>query len=336
MAISFASLNDIEFSSNFQLLTIIADGQSSVTFSLSTNGTVIFANTYTPNANGYVYIYDLHKLLDEAIDQAHASFTFKVGQTSKDVTVIRCNTLVDIPASDFINKYFLSPLMATRRTSRYRKECLSLIADTSTSIDAFVTYYKNGSLNTITKHLDDVTGFATIDASPSRFFNEQEGQLVSYRITAGPRSQDFDVVTYNPDAVSVIYRNSFHVFDTFHFNGLIATEFEHTRSNAVVGGQLVNYDIKQTKLFKANTGVIPFGMEVLPYEVCRSMELYLLEDDSFGDEIVITDAEIKSDNAPDTINDFTITYRRANSFTTKIKTPKAVKLFDSTFDGTFN
>lgn len=336
MAISFDALNDIEFSSNLQLLTIIAEGQASVSFSISTNGTSIFSNTYIPNANGYIFVYDLHKIIDEAISQSHATFSFKAGSISKNVTVIRCNTLVDIPAAEFIQKHFLTPLMSTRRTSLYRKECLSLIAGTTTSVDALVTYFKNGVLNTIAKHLTDVTDFSTIDVSPSLFFDEHEGQLVSYRIIAGKRTQDYDVVPNNPDAVSVIYRNSFHTFDTFHFNGLLATEFEHTRSNAVVGGRLMTYDIKQTKLYKANTGVIPYGMSVLPYELCRSMEIYLLEEDSFGDEIVIADAECKSDNAPDTLEDFTITYRRADSFTTKIKTPNPVKLFDSSFDGTFN
>ena len=322
------------FSSALRVIAISSN--TTVVFNISCNDTVLFSNIYTPDESNNVYVYNIDKIICDAITGTHASFVFSVGGVEKNVLVVRCNTLVDIPASEFIKKHFLTPLMSTRSTSFYRKECLSLIAETSTSVDALVTYFKNGELNTITKHLTDVTNFSTIDVSPSLFLDEHKGQLVHYCIKAGQRTQEYDVVPNNPDAISVIYRNSFHAFDTFHFNGLITTEFEHTRSNAVVGGRLMPYDIKQTQLFKANTGVIPSGMEVLPYELCRSMEIYLLEDDTFGDEITITDVEIKHENAPNTLADFAITYRRADSFTTKIKTPKPVKLFDSSFDGSFN
>lgn len=142
---------------------------------------------------------------------------------------------------------------------------------------------------------------------------------------------------YNPDAVGVVYRNAFNAYDTFYFNGMLASEWEHTRSTAVVGGRLSVYDIKAIQLFKANTGPIPYGCEVLPYELCRSREVALLDADGrITDDIIITDADIKADNAPDTINDFVITYRIADQIGYKINTPKSVKLFDDTFDGSFN
>lgn len=343
MALSFyTTLDDVMFSSELSRLILAADGgETSASFTLISGTGELFSNTYTPDENGRIYIYDLNKIIDDAITEVHGEFTFTVGTVTKTITVVRCNTRVDIGAADFVNSHFLTPCQHARATSRYRRELLTLLslADEAVEVTATAYYYTEGatSLAKAVKTLASVSGAATIDVSPAQFINEALGRLVGYTVNAGNRSQRYDVVSHNPDAVGVIYRNSFHAWDTFHFGGMLATEWEHTRSSAVVGGRLRAYDIEQIQLFKAYTGPIPYGNEVLPYELCRSMELYQLEaSGDIGDEIIVTEAEIKSDNAPDTINDFIVTYRLADSFTTKIRTPKAVNLFDHTFDETFN
>lgn len=340
MAVFRSQLDNIMFTSSLTTLVINANnGESKIEFSIVKGSTTLFANSYTPDANGNVYIYDLHKLINSYIPDVYDSFTLKANTSSTSVTFIRCNTLVNIPASEFIQKYFLSPCLKARNTSRYRSEYVNILdlSGNDIPVKASAAYFLDGKLTTLDFDLETIQGFAHIDVSPSQFVMPSMGKLVYYIISAGDRQMKYNVVSHNPDVVGVKYRNTFNAWDTFYFTGLLATEFEHTRSTAVVGGRLVAYNIETVQSFKVNTGPLPFGSEVLPYELCRSMELHMLdlEGNSIG-ELVIIEDEIKSDNAPDSINDFIVTYRFADPFTTKINTPKSVKLFDDTFDGSFN
>lgn len=341
MAVTFISqLDNIMFTSSLQRLVINANnGESNIAFSIVKGSTTLFSNSYTPDANGNVYIYDLHKLINSYIPEVYDTLTLRANATSASVTFIRCNTLVNTSASDFINNYFLSPCLKTRQTSRYRFEYINILdlSGNDVAVKASATYFLNGELSTLDFDLETINGFAQIDVSPSQFVRPAMGKLVFYIISAGNRQMKYNVINHNPDAVGVKYRNTFNAWDTFYFSGLLVSEFEHTRSTAIVGGVLTTYNIDSVQSFKANTGPLPYGTETLPYELCRSMEIHMidLEGNSVG-ELVITDDEIKSDNAPDTINDFEVTYRFADSFTTKINTPKSVKLFDNSFDDSFN
>lgn len=339
MAINFVTqIDDVMFSSALRTLEISAGEETAVTFTIMQGEQVLFANTYTPATAGTVKVYDINKILEDHIPESHAIFSFVVADDTKECVVIRANTLVDIGAKEFIDNYFLSPCLTVRNTSRYRKECLSLLslsADAVT-VEAEATYYKDGLFSTAEIQLQDVTGFATIDVSPSLFINPSRGKLVYYTVKAGSRLKRYEIVNHIPDAVGVIYRNSFNAWDTFYFTGLLASEIEHKRTNAVVGGRLIAYDVEEIKKFKANTGPIRYGCESLPEELCRSLSTFLIDlEGNSGDEIVITEAELKNDNAPDTIADFVVTYRLADTITSIIRTPHKINIFDSSFDETF-
>ena len=342
MAISFITqLDDVMFSSALQRLAINAnEGETSVTFTLKHNTSVIFSNTYTPDANGNVYIYDLNKLLDNAIIESHGSFTFVAGDVSASLVVVRCNILLSLSASSFIDEFFLSPCVNGRRiTSRYRHEIINILdlSGMDVAVTATANYYLDGKLSSHDFDLETVKGFASVNVSSAQFVMPSLGRLVAYTIKAGNHSMTYEMANHNPDEAGVVYRNCFNAYETFYFSGLFATEIGHTRSTATIGGKITTYDIVPEHLQKVNTGPIPYGNEILCYDLCNSMELYLLDDDgNFGDEIVITDADIKSDNAPDSISDFVVTWKLSDRLSTKITTPKKVKLFDSTFDDTFN
>lgn len=331
-------IDKVMFTSALKMIVIKATTETEVAFSIKQNDDVIFTNKYTPDESGHVYVWDIHVLLNNAIgENVHDTFTFAVANNSFTTIAVKCDIIIGEAATDFINNHFLSPCFHARQTAPYCREMVNILALEEVAVTATAAYYKDEVLSTETIALQSVSGFATIDVSPSLFIAPQKGKLVSYTITAGERNQTYTMQSHNPDAVGVAYRNAFNVYDTFYFNGMLASEWEHTRSTAIVGGRLSVYDIKAIQLFKANTGPIPYGCEVLPYELCRSREVALLDADGrITDDIIITDADIKADNAPDTINDFIITYRIADQIGYKVNTPKSVKLFDDTFDGSFN
>ena len=331
-------IDKVMFTSALKMIVIKATTETEVAFSIKQNDDVIFTNKYTPDESGHVYVWDIHVLLNNAIgENVHDTFTFAVANNSFTTIAVKCDIIIGESATDFINNHFLSPCFHARPTAPYCREMVNILALEEVAVTAKAGYYNNGVLSTEVFELQTVSGFATIDASPSQFINPKNGKLVVYTIIAGEREQSYNMCNYNPDAVGVVYRNAFNVYDTFYFNGMLASEWEHTRSTAIVGGRLSVYDIKAIQLFKANTGPIPYGCEVLPYELCRSREVALLDADGrITDDIVITETDIKSDNAPNTINDFVITYRIADQIGCKINTPKRITLFDDTFDGSFN
>jgi hypothetical protein len=84
------------------------------------------------------------------------------------------------------------------------------------------------------------------------------------------------------------------------------------------------------------TGPVRNGLEVKAYDLARSLYVFLMNaDGSAGDEIVITDCDIKYTNEDNEIPDFTFTYRLAERYTDKIATVRPPRVFDATFDEQF-
>ena len=76
-------------------------------------------------------------------------------------------------------------------------------------------------------------------------------------------------------------------------------------------------------------------MHSLIYDLTRSHKVGIFDNNEYRD-IVITETDVKTDNADDTIADFCITWRYASQFAHRIITPKTTNIFDDTFDATFN
>lgn len=339
MAIRFATqVDNIMFSSALRVVAVATEGETSVLFSISHAGIVIFYNTYIPDDSGMVHIYDIDRILDNYITDVHATFTLSVADETLTIVVFKCSTQVDIPATEFVENYFLTP--HTRKTTTlYRDEGLSIYNPTDEAVDVIATcdYYNNGEMSQQTQTVGSApSGLSAFEVSPALFVSPKLGQLMGYTITAGNRVKTFDVRRHKPDAVGVAYKNAFGVWEHFYFEGLLQTEMDYTRAHAVIGGRLVPYDVQEVQSFKANTGPIPWGEEIYVYDLCRSLSVNLLNPQGTSEEIVVTDSEVKSNNAQDAISDFVVTFRRADRLTSKITTPKSVELFDDTFDDTFN
>ena len=312
---------------------------SSMVFSVNLGSTVILSQTYYPDENHNVVIYDLDKLLETYIDALCETFSLLVdGTTVKTIVVITCRTAIAERANTFYTDFFFTPSMGERDTAIGRHETVTLYCDSNTSIDALCTYLSaDGAIVTNTKHLASISGWAPVDVSPEKFYDASAGQLISYVIQAGARKARYRVLATAPEAdPAFIFRNSFGCWETIHLTGAKQVTPSYTRSNALIEGMNVMYDIEETMSYKAHTGPLRPGMVPVALDLARSLEVYLLGDDGIaGDRITITDVDVKHTNEDNSIPDFSFTYRRADRRSAQLAVVRPPRVFDKTFDETY-
>lgn len=313
-------------------------------FCLKMGDDVILDENYVPDGNGRVVIYDLQKLVEPYL-QTNLIETFSYTITDADAkpvtrsfTVQYCAAESSLAAKPFMEQYFLSSLMGEKVTTLGRKEFLHMVTAEACTVNAVCTYWENGALSVSTIKVKDVTGLnqvVTFEVSPSLF--EAVGkQLVKYEIQAGQRRQVYMVDDQALDvAPSLLFTNSFGCQETFYCTGTHEVDPQFSRSSSLIGGKYRNYLIEENRMFSANTGVLNVPMSMWADDLFRSREVYLLENNLQGKEITITESDSKRTNDYDAMYVYTFKYRYAQRNHNILHLPKAGRVFDFTFDNTF-
>lgn len=313
-------------------------------FCLKMGGTVILDENYVPDSSGRVVIYDLQKLIEPYLfSNLIESFTYTISdgddaQVSRSFTVQFCAAESSLSARVFMDRYFLTSLMGEKITASGRKEFLHLVASEACAVSAVCTYWTDGILSVSTVNVKEVTELdkvVTIEVSPSVF--EVSGkQLVKYEIKAGERTQLYTVDDNGIDvAPSLLFTNSFGCQETFYCTGTQELDPQFNRSASIVGGMYRNYFIEENRVFSANTGVLNVPMSMWADDLFRSREIYLLVDNLPDKEITITESDSKRSNDYEAMYVYTFKYRYAQRNHNILHLPKAGRVFDFTFDNTF-
>lgn len=331
------------FSSALDSLVFATD-QDYAYFSLSCGGKEILSESYVPNAAGEITVSDLQKLVEPyLIGNLIENCTYRITNgeyvSSKDFTVQYCTAESTLSAKEFMDKFFLSTLMGEKITSVGRKEFLHLVTDVQCAVMAECIYYSSESgLSTeavSVKTISDLNKVVTVDVSPDLFLRDGV-ELVGYRINAANRSQKFVIDADCLDVAPVLlFTNSFGCQETVYCTGTHALEPEYNRSTAYLSGMFRNYQIEENKVFKADTGILTPDMAMWLDDLFRSREIYLLDGTIVGKEITITDSESKRSNDLDNLPSFTFSYRYAQRNHNILHLPRAGRVFDYTFDSTF-
>lgn len=332
-----SNLYDKMFTSELSQLQCSCQSTSMV-FSVKMGSVEILSQTYFPDENNLVTIYDLDKLLESYIDELCGTFSLLVnGTTVKTIVVIKCRTSIEVRANIFFSSFFFTPSMGERDTAIGRFETVTMYADSNTSVDALCTYLTaDGHIVTKSKGIVSFSGWTYIDVSPSKFYDDDAGVLISYIVQAGARKARYRVLSNPPEAdPAFIFRNSFGCWETIYLTGAKQVTPSYTRSNAIIEGQTIMYDIEETMSFKAHTGPLRPGMVPVALDLARSREIYFLgKDGQAGDRITVTDVDVKHTNEDNSIPDFTFTYRRTDRRSCKLSVVRPPRVFDKTFDKT--
>ena len=132
-----------------------------------------------------------------------------------------------------------------------------------------------------------------------------------------------------------MFTNSFGCQETFYCTGTHEVDPQFSRSASLIGGKYRNYLIEENRVFSANTGILNVPMSMWADELFRSREVYLFEDNIPGKEITITESDSKRTNDYDAMYIYTFKYRYAQRNHNILHLPKAGRIFDFTFDNTF-
>lgn len=339
-----SDVSDYIFSSaleNFAFST----SEETATFTLQLGEKVLHSETYVSDAEGKIRIYDLPELVDAHLTaNLIEAFTYTItdgtATVTRTFTVQFCAAAVSIPATEWREKFFLTTLQGVKHTAPGRKEFLHLIVTQETEVTVTALFMSPmGETEEVVCEMDPVTEtgrVATIDVSPDTFTHAQGWELVAYTVEAGSRTQQFLVSEGLDSAPNLVFTNSFGCQETIYCTGTHALKPKYEHSASVIEGKYRNYHIEETREFQARTGPISFEMARWAEDLFRSKEIYLLEENTQGREVTVTEAKAERDNELDTIPNFAFTYRYAQRNHNVIDLPRAGRIFDHTFDNTFN
>jgi len=321
--------------------------------SMSIDGSEIYNEILYP-VNGVVTLADLSGLMTAYTRKklkATLSITVTEMASSDSVTatetmtatIIYCtadfiNGADDVSAEDFAKTHFLSILIGRKITSMGRLEFLHYLGTESASVTAT---YSDGTTATFTPPAvkgNDV--YTTIDVSPDRFITAGK-TLISFAVYAGNRTQAFDIDLDQPDCAPVLlFVNSFGVEELLYCTGVHKVAPSYSRSSAYIERYKRNYKIEETRKFSADTGYLTVAEQNWADDLFRSdyVRVVNFKDGQpvIGKEITITDSKSEVDNSPEQLARFTFDYMYAQTNHNVVDLSRAGRIFDNTFDYTFN
>lgn len=243
-----------------------------------------------------------------------------------------------ITAEAWFKGNYLTLLRNCKFTGEGRLEFLHYIGTDTASCKA---YYSDGTFE-VFANLPPVGGndrFTTINCSVDAFFKKDKAPLF-YDIMAGERSFRFYVEPKGNPSPALLFVNSFGVEELLYCRGVHKVSPSFKRDSTYIEGKLKNYNIVETRKFEADTGYLSTEMAAWADDLFRSDEVRLVTFHNgapiVGKEVVITDSKSEVSNEDDNMSKFTFTYQYAQRNHNIVEYAKEGRIFDHTFDNTFN
>ena len=341
-SISISSLDGKKyFTSGMPDVTIAGTDGTPQLVTVTCDGEQLLQENLWP-ASGLITLVDLGELLEPyARKQLVSSVEISAGEVTATFQVLYAMVDVGIDAQEFYEGFFLSILMGTKVTARGRRELLWYYGEDTAAVTA---EYSDGSTAEFEPAVIGASDtYTCIDVSPDAFITVDK-QLVAYTAQAGNRRQRFEMDFTDPDCAPILeFYNSFGVWEYIYCTGTHQVSPDFKRSSTRIGGLLKNYRIEETRTFKADTGFLNTAMANWADDLFRSDEVYVVNvidgevtDSNGGKEVVITDSKSENKNEPDYMPRFTFSYQYAQRIHNVLQMDRVGRIFDNTFDHTFN
>ena len=279
------------FSSSVPAVTVATD-ETRVHVVITVAAEKVYDEYLYPNGGGKVEIEDLSdmvsayvrrslvaelkvELQEERVTEADGTESVgKVDYVAMTTQAVYCAAIVEDGAEHFCYYNFLTLLQGKRETSLGRLEYLHYIGTEEAYVAAS---YTDGSMENFTpEKVGGNDDYSTIDVSPAKFTAEGK-TLMSFRVYAGRREQEFVLDLDNPDVAPVLlFMNSFGCQEIAYCLGTHTVSPEFKFSAAYVGTNKRNYDVEEVRTFKADTGVLTYPMAFWMNDLFRSDEVQLL------------------------------------------------------------
>ena len=342
--VGIGGLPEIVFSSQFPDVLISGVGESALV-TVTIGGEQALRETLYPGSIGIV-LEDMRSLVEPyarqqltvMVDISAACQSGRSYNASVRVLYATVDMGDDVTAAEFYDNHFLSILSGPKLTAVGRMEKLSYYGTGTASVTAV---YSDGSAQVFSAvATGGNSDYTRIDVSPDQYVAAGK-TLVKYQVTAGSRQQDFIVQPEVLDCAPILcFVNSFGVEELLYCTGLHQVSPEYKRNQARLGRFLRTYKLEETRNFKADTGVLNRAMADWVDEVLRSDEVRVCNffdgEVRPGKEVVITDSKSDRTNADDELPRITFTYQYAQKNHNVLQQYREGRIFDNTFDDTFN
>lgn len=286
------------------------------------------------------------------IDSIVMPYVYKDGYANMDITVTEqsvspitvahsvvyyCATDIEGSAQDFFANYFLTLLDGMKMTAEGRAEFLAVVGEEP--MKAYC-YYDDGSRTEVAVSGSKRNHFKLFDVSPS-LFKVSGKDLTGYTIVCGGRMMRYQIdgsmQEVNP---AIVFENSFGIQETLYCVGTQTAESKFERSFARFGGMKRMYQSEEIRSITCDTGFLPQSQQLWINELVRSKSVNIMvyEDGAWkeGKEIVITDSKTATTNDDDFIFRASFTYELSQKNHNVFSERRIGKVFDATFDYTFN
>lgn len=352
-----ASVPDVEMS--------ITGTRVNATVNVSKSGEVteIYSEYLYPDVTRRIKLTDLDILIEPYANR-WLTFDINVGLIEETVTtdtsgnetvtrgdtrklssqIISCRASIrNLTAEQWCSTRFLTLLDGPRVTAPGFLEYLYCIGPLSGS-PYYRAYYDDGSSVAMACNSYSMGDhYIRIDASPNNFTSSGR-KLMRYTIYAEQRSQEY-VVNHDiaPDVAPVLlFWNSFGVQELAYCTGEFKEASSFERKQARIGRLKQTYSMEEKATFKADTGFLTFPMAAWWRDVLRSMDIRVLGIRNGGvdtlnqKEVVIVSDKDEMSNAPDHMPRITFEYEYADRNHNIFDVRQEGRIFDDTFDYTFN
>ena len=349
---------DVEFS--------ISRDRAHVVVTVSKSGEderVIFNEFLYPDVKNRIRLQDLDVLIgpfadmwltfslnitatEEAVsaDVSNNEVAEPISTASWATTVISCRAnILNMTAADWCNKRFLTLIDGAKTTAPGFLEYLYFVGSLSNSPYCKAYYSDNSSYSSPLSVTGLGDGYGRIDASSNNYVSSGR-KLLRYEIRAGNRTQEY-VVDNNvePEVAPVLlFWNSFGVQELAYCTGELKQVASFDRKQARIGRLKETYSMDEKETFKADTGYLTFPMANWWREVLRSKDIQVMTvvnggvEPGSGKPVIITSEKHEMSNAADHLPRITFEYEYADRNHNVFDLRREGRIFDDTFDYTFN
>lgn len=352
-----------EFSSTIPDLEIAVSTEKvkvEVAVAKAGESTVVFSETLYPDMIHHVRLSDIDRLIEpysarwlvftlqiRIIEPGAKSNSFDAADAVErllETRVVTCKAnILNMSAEEWCEKRFLTLIDGEKTTAPGFLEYLYFVGRLSAS-PTYRAYYDDGSTHVgplqFTSMGDD---YGRIDASPVNF-HRSGVTLLRYEVRAGERVQQFVVDNDVETEVApvLLFWNSFGVQELAYCTGELKQVASFDRKQARIGRLKETYSMEEREHFKADTGYLSFPMANWWREVLRSRNIQVLTvveggvDLGSAKPVVITAEKHEMSNAADHLPRVTFEYEYADRNHNVFDTRREGRIFDDTFDHTFN
>ena len=309
-----------------------------------------FTTILTPGVDGKACLEDFGSLLRDIATDNHAhAVTIVCAQESFTEMVLPCRVELGLDAVSFARQHFLTLCGGRKTTIAGAQEFLTFFDDREQRDRLTVQQVWWDPIRCILKRVtleegvdygdnrleirEWAPGYVQAELSPFLFRGPDPNDvLIQMTAEAGVRTMEYKVhMERDCEAVSLVFRNAFGQWDSFHFLGTTSTAVKPTRNSANVAGRTINYLVKSIPEYTSLTdGFFPEEDELLE-DLCASTEVF--RDTVDGAKVTIIDNDCSTSNDRYKSEPVKVTWRYASN--ARHSDLQSVGTFDETFDKTF-